>query len=206
MPAQLQGPAAGTAGSAAEHAQQQRHSALGAAEPGAAPRAEEAATEPMEVAGGADDGELGAAGGSVSQISAGPPAPACPTLLAPAPAYLQAQIVEDDDPLLAEAEAEAGGGGGKPAGAAAGAGPAAAAGALAAAGAGAKLPLGQYRLHAVVNHRGPAASCGHFTADIRDPASGVWHRFDDSQASRISQAEACSSEKQRECYLLFYVI
>lgn len=37
-------------------------------------------------------------------------------------------------------------------------------------------------------------------------ASGVWHRFDDSLASRIAGWEARSSEKQRECYLLFYTV
>ena len=35
---------------------------------------------------------------------------------------------------------------------------------------------------------------------------GVWHRLNDSVTSRISSAEARSSAKQRECYLLFYVL
>jgi hypothetical protein len=63
----------------------------------------------------------------------------------------------------------------------------------------------QYQLHGVVSHEGPAASCGHFTSDVLDAASLSWHRLNDSQARRISAAEACSSSRQRECYLLFYV-
>ena len=38
----------------------------------------------------------------------------------------------------------------------------------AAAGRSGKPPQAEYRLHAVLNHKGPAASCGHFTSDIRD--------------------------------------
>ncbi|KAL4457464.1 hypothetical protein ABPG75_012329 [Micractinium tetrahymenae] len=219
MPGQMPADAAGTTGSAAEHAQRQQRQeqecAPTATQPGPAAGAEDEVTEPMEVAGGAAEAGEEAWGRGAAAAAAAVPAAPTAALLAPAPAYLQAQIVEDDDPLLAESEAAdtgAGQGAGQAAGAALAADPgpaAAAAGAAAAAAAAAgaaKPAAAQYRLHAVVNHKGPAASCGHFTSDIRDPASGVWHRFDDSLASRISPAEACSAEKQRECYLLFYVI
>ena len=33
-----------------------------------------------------------------------------------------------------------------------------------------------YRLQAVVNHSGASALCGHFTADVWDPASAAWYR------------------------------
>ena len=51
-----------------------------------------------------------------------------------------------------------------------------------------------------------SAECGHFTADVCDPATRAWHRLNDSRASRISALEARSGARQRECYMLFYVL
>ena len=45
-----------------------------------------------------------------------------------------------------------------------------------------------------------------FLACTRAAGTGIWHRLNDSLASRISPLEARSSAKQRECYLLFYVL
>ncbi|KAL4857850.1 hypothetical protein ACK3TF_001838 [Chlorella vulgaris] len=106
---------------------------------------------------------------------------------AAAAAYVHAEVVEDEPLLCTE--------GINPKGAAGAAGAAVRATAAAA----------QYRLHGVVSHEGPAASCGHFTSDVLDAASLTWPRLNDSQARRISAAEARSSSRQRECHLLFYV-
>ncbi|KAI3436489.1 hypothetical protein D9Q98_005906 [Chlorella vulgaris] len=106
---------------------------------------------------------------------------------AAAAVYVHAEVVEDE-PLLCTEEIN-------PKGAAGAAGAAVRTTAAAA----------QYRLHGVVSHEGPAASCGHFTSDVLDAASLTWHRLNDSQARRISALEVRSSSRQRECYLLFYV-
>ncbi len=171
MPGQVASPAAGTAGSAAEHAQQQQGCTSGAAEPDTAARAEDEVTEPMNGEGEAHVDGTEVAGGGGNPATAGQVVPSGLSLHTAAPAYLQAQVVEDDDSLLAETEAEncaARDTGLKPAGVAAHA--AAAAAAATGAEAGPRPTAAQYRLHAVVNHRGPAATCGHFTSDICDPS------------------------------------
>ncbi len=167
------------------------------------------------------------AGGSGSEGAAAPgsgsPAAAAAAAAAAIPAYVRAEIVEDDAQLADTTAGAAGseGAGPQPGSPAAGSGGAdadadaaaqpnlpageAAERAQADAAAAAAAKQVQYRLHASVAHQGPAASCGHFTADVCDPGSRVWHRLDDSVASRISAAEARSAARQRECYLLFYV-
>ncbi len=66
-------------------------------------------------------------------------------------------------------------------------------------------PQGQYELQAVINHSGSSALCGHFTADVCNPLTKVWHRHNDAQVSRIAASEATGPRSQRECYMLFYV-
>ena len=112
-----------------------------------------------------------------------------PLTRACAPPKLQACIVEDDDPGVE---------GSSPGGAAA-----APAGGGAAAAAGVEQP--RYQLQAVVNHHGAAASCGHFSADVRG-AGGAWHRHNDSLVSRIGGEEATGPKSQRDCYILCYAL
>ena len=173
----------------------------------AAPGPEQAAAEQGTAHGAAGSGSLAAAwnAGSSPEAAAAPAA---------APTYVHAEIVEDDAPLAGSTAGTAGSeeGGTQPGspGVAGSADADAAAAAAAtdpadAAVAAAAAKQVQYRLHASVAHQGPAASCGHFTADVCDPATRVWHRLDDSVASRISATEARSAARQRECYLLFYV-
>jgi hypothetical protein len=108
--------------------------------------------------------------------------------------HLHCEIIEDDTPLEEVPECSAPQYFAK--GAAAQHAPAA----------GAKQLHAAYRLHAVVAHEGPAASCGHFTVDVRDPASSAWYRMNDSLASRISASEAKGGARQRQCYMLFYAL
>lgn len=144
--------------------------------PPAGAEAEPACGNAAVAAGG--DAAAGPAGGS----------PAAP----PAQAYQHAEIVEDDA-LPAEAgSGESGSPAAQPPPQGAAVAPAA--------------KSAHYRLHATVAHRGPAASCGHFVADVCDPGSRAWHRFDDSVAERISDAAASGGAAQRECYLLFYTV
>ena len=160
----------------------------GAAGVGGAPAAAAAPSmQQQQLAAGAR--EVDAGGGDWSAVDVQVPAEA----VAEPPAYRHAEIVEDDALLQDGPEA------------AEGAADAAAEADGACGGAGTKTPPALYRLHAVVNHEGPAASCGHFTSDICDPATRAWHRLNDSLTSRISATEARSSTRQRQCYLLFYV-
>jgi hypothetical protein len=136
-----------------------------------------------------------AAPGGQQQLRSGAQAPELPgDGVAPAPAPCPAEIVEDDARL---SDCEEG-----PSPALDGE---CAAPVCGGSGASGKPPPAAYRLHAVVNHEGPAASCGHFTADVRHPGSGAWHSFSDSLATRIGAADACGGRRQRECYMLFYV-
>lgn len=160
--------------------------------------ASQAAAGRGEAAAAAVGDEAVAGGGAAAQAAGGAAAAA-------APAYCHAQIVEDDALPAAGAAgaADSEGAGARPGPDAAADVPAVAAAAAAEAAAAAKRV--QYRLHASVAHQGPAASCGHFTADVCDPTTRAWHRLDDSVAARISGGEARSAARQREAYLLFYV-
>eukprot|EP00775_Hariotina_reticulata_P005407 gene5407-5640_t len=67
-----------------------------------------------------------------------------------------------------------------------------------------------YQLHAVVRHKGPLASSGHFVSDVlnsqvsKDGQSCQWFHYDDSHVQPISQAAVMSSCKS-DGYLFFYV-
>jgi len=41
-----------------------------------------------------------------------------------------------------------------------------------------------YELFAVLLHRGPSASSGHYTAIIKDPVSGVTYKFNDTEVEK----------------------
>ena len=170
----------------------------------AVPGPEQAAAEQRTAHGAAGSGSPAAAGDAGSS-------PAAAAAAAAAPTYVHAEIVEDDAPLAGSTAGTAGSEGtGTQPGCSGWAGNADADAAAAtmpadAAEAAAAAKQVQYQLHASVAHQGAAASCGHFTADVCDPATRVWHRLDDSVASLISAAEARSAARQRECYLLFYV-
>ncbi|KAI1712266.1 ubiquitin carboxyl-terminal hydrolase domain-containing protein [Ditylenchus destructor] len=64
-----------------------------------------------------------------------------------------------------------------------------------------KLPYPLYDLIGVVNHYGPNANSGHYTATTKNPLHGTWHTFDDQTVTKATSADFTCSEN---AYVLFY--
>lgn len=59
----------------------------------------------------------------------------------------------------------------------------------------------QYSLHSLVNHSGPSALCGHFTADVCDVSTGAWHRWAELWGERghCSRGGPKGAERKHVC-------
>jgi len=63
-----------------------------------------------------------------------------------------------------------------------------------------------YKLQSIINHEGFQATSGHFTADIKDEKTALWHHFSDSYVSPLSSHAVHGDQKQKECFIVFYTI
>ena len=63
-----------------------------------------------------------------------------------------------------------------------------------------------YKLQSIINHEGFQATSGHFTADIKDGKTALWHHFSDSYVSPLSSNAVHGYQKQKECFIVFYTI
>jgi len=67
-----------------------------------------------------------------------------------------------------------------------------------------KQALATYHLAAIINHHGPSAESGHFTAVTHNSTTGQWFRFNDAQVHRIQGDAATNEMTERDSYMLFY--
>ena len=67
----------------------------------------------------------------------------------------------------------------------------------------ARVPQGQYRLHAKINHLGRGPSSGHHTADIFHEQSQRWLRYNDMTVSELPWHSG--EQPDADCYMLVYV-
>jgi len=51
-----------------------------------------------------------------------------------------------------------------------------------------------YNLFAVLVHRGPSASSGHYIAVIKDPVSGVTYKFNDTEVEKEKRFNLANEE------------
>jgi ubiquitin carboxyl-terminal hydrolase 26/29/37 len=70
----------------------------------------------------------------------------------------------------------------------------------------AKHTLATYHLAAIINHHGPSAESGHFTAVTHNSTTGQWFRFNDAQVHRIQGDAATNEMAERDGYMLFYAV
>lgn len=69
-----------------------------------------------------------------------------------------------------------------------------------------KHALATYHLTAIINHHGPSAESGHFTAVTHNSTTGQWFRFNDAQVHRIQGDAATNEMTERDSYMLFYTV
>ena len=66
-----------------------------------------------------------------------------------------------------------------------------------------ETPPLEYLCKAVVHHLGDSLAAGHFVADVRESAGGLWSRYDDSRVAPISTQEVIAPS--HTCFLAFFV-
>eukprot|EP01121_Diplochlamys_sp_Union-15-3_P001908 TRINITY_DN11640_c0_g2_i1.p1 TRINITY_DN11640_c0_g2~~TRINITY_DN11640_c0_g2_i1.p1 ORF type:complete len:162 (-),score=19.21 TRINITY_DN11640_c0_g2_i1:35-520(-) len=67
------------------------------------------------------------------------------------------------------------------------------------------IPNASYHLKAIVLHNGFKATFGHYVTDVHFPTKNKWKNFNDSIVTEINKNEMCSSSRENNCYILFYI-